>query len=795
MGSNTLIIMFMMAFALLRNLIFARDSFELDTLTCTSHDFCHCIRNVLLCNITNDNFILPENIALREEIVSISLQGEKFSVEIPDTYYNNSWSAIKHFEVIGSRGILSLPLSFTQSLKNLTILRVRNSNLSFIESYAFSFLRNILELDLSNNGFLHIREVEKGLQNFSSETIKVFNISGIHNAENMQAFIVTGDLLSPLTSVKVFDMSWTRASKFHASFELMPSLVSINMSGTILLGPAVCFSSLANLQNLEIFTMDHWPKLARDDGLRDHQTNSSLEVFEEIKCKLIPFFDNRTGCIVMPPKLKQIYSRFVDSESMFVSLEKGVCVLNNNVELLSFSHMKVFDPISALYGFHKLKVLDISMLGVFFKINLLVDMPDLETFLSSGNILNNIETDPKFRTVFFKNRELKHVDLSNNNLRIIPDDVFSNNPLLEIIDLSMNTLVSINLNLSANVYLRKLNLKQNRIKTISPALMIVLENMFNSVNSTVQLNIGENDLICECEHIEFVTWMLTTTIELVNGTDLVCRDMDSNIRNISEIDILYLEESCSAEAELAVYVIIILCLIPVGFVFTVIVILCLRYHSVFCFRTRIKTLKSSITGHHLNQTSCSVIELEEIKFSEPKDAFILVPKGATPAYKRSPKYAVFLAYCHEDSDFVVKKIHQNLEVNLRKYLPDKNEDTLTLLYDKNFLPGVDLYDICKAAVINSYVTIAIISENFIGSNWCSYEMQTAIEAGVPIIPLYLKKCDGNNLSGIIKLIYDKKVRLLWPQATINNELISSEEHSLILILAKTVAAYVRKYDT
>ena len=397
------------------------------------------------------------------------------------------------------------------------------------------------------------------------------------------------------------------------------------------------------------------------------------------------------------------------------------------------------------------RFLDISMLGMFFKINLLVDMPDLETFLSPGNILNNIETDRKFRTVFFKNRELKHVDLSNNNLRIIPDDVFSNNPLLEIIDLSMNTLVFINLNLSANVYLRKLDLKQNRIKTISPALMIISDNMFTSVNATVQLNIGENDLICDCEHIEFVTWMLTTTIELVNGTDLVCRDMDSYIGNISEIDILYLEESCSAEPELAVYVIIILCLIPVGFVFIVIVILCLRQHRVFCFRTRIEILKSSISGHH----PCSVIELEEIKFSEPKDAFILVPKGATPAYKRSPKYAVFLAYCHEDSDFVVKKIHQNLEVNLRKYLPDKNEDTLTLLYDKNFLPGVDLYDICKAAVINSYVTIAIISENFIGSNWCSYEMQTAIEAGVPIIPLYLNKCDSNNLSGIIKLIYNK----------------------------------------
>ena len=204
-------------------------------------------------------------------------------------------------------------------------------------------------------------------------------------------------------------------------------------------------------------------------------------------------------------------------------------------------------------------------------------------------------------------------------------------------------------------------------------------------------------------------------------------------------------------------------------------------------------MNSPISGTNIHSTSNTIIELEEISFSEPKDSFILVPKGRSIVQKRSPKYAVFLAYCHEDSDFVVQKIHRCLEEKLRKYLPD--EDSLTLLYDKNCLPGEDLYDICKAAVINSYVTIAIISESFIRSNWCSYEMHTAIEASVPIIPLYLSKCDGNSLKGILKLIYDKKVRLLWPQADQDSGAISSDEEALIQYLAKTVAAYVRKYET
>ena len=174
----------------------------------------------------------------------------------------------------------------------------------------------------------------------------------------MEEFAVSGNLLSPLGSVRVFDISWTRASKLLSSFNLMPNLVSINMSGTILLGPALCFSSLVSLQNLEFFTMDHWPKLARDDGLSDHKTLhfNSVDLNDKTDCEMTPFFDNITWCILVPPKLKEVNSRYVDSQSMFVSVEKGFCTLNNNVESLSFSHMKIFEPMRALYGLHKLKV-------------------------------------------------------------------------------------------------------------------------------------------------------------------------------------------------------------------------------------------------------------------------------------------------------------------------------------------------------------------------------------------------------------------------------------------------------
>ena len=141
---------------------------------------------------------------------------------------------------------------------------------------------------------------------------------------------------------------------------------------------------------------------------------------------------------------------------------------------------------------------------MFFKTNLLTDMPELENCLSRGNRLYNIETDPGFRTLFFRNEKLKYVDTSNNNLRTIPEDTLSMNLLLEIIDLSVNTLSYIKINLSANEGLRELNLRHNRIKTLAPELMNSMENMFESKDTIFKLNLEENDLVCECDNIEFV---------------------------------------------------------------------------------------------------------------------------------------------------------------------------------------------------------------------------------------------------------------------------------------------------
>lgn len=120
---------------------------------------------------------------------------------------------------------------------------------------------------------------------------------------------------------------------------------------------------------------------------------------------------------------------------------------------------------------------------------------------------------------------------------------------------------------------------------------------------------------------------------------------------------------------------------------------------------------------------------------------------------------------------------------------------MTLLYDKNFLRGEAIFGICQAAVFESFVTVVVVSNTFLQSRWCNYEMLTAVEAGFSIIPPYLNKCQEEQLCDILKFIYDSKVRLLWPQTNSDNKGLSAEELELICNLATSVTACVRKFDS
>ena len=103
-------------------------------------------------------------------------------------------------------------------------------------------------------------------------------------------------------------------------------------------------------------------------------------------------------------------------------------------------------------------------------------------------------------------------------------------------------------------------------------------------------------------------------------------------------------------------------------------------------------------------------------------------------------------------------------------------------------------DVCRAAVSSRYVTVAIISDAFSCSTRCHYEMETAIEAKVPIIPVYLPGVDVSCFPAIMKYIYENNVRIYWPE-TNEDENISKEELSAIKDLAFSISTNVKHQTT
>jgi len=159
--------------------------------------------------------------------------------------------------------------------------------------------------------------------------------------------------------------------------------------------------------------------------------------------------------------------------------------------------------------------------------------------------------------------------------------------------------------------------------------------------------------------------------------------------------------------------------------------------------------------------------------------------------KREPVFIVFLAYCSNDSEFVLQSLYPKLEEKLRALLKKHDANKLVIINDKHFLPGMPISDIICKAIEQSYVTVAVISDQFVDSVWCDFEVKTAYTTKVPIIPLYISKVDRTKLGGIFKLLYDTQVRLIWPnELPLSKKEQSIAENKVLDTLCANIQVYV-----
>ncbi|XP_052791053.1 toll-like receptor 6 [Mya arenaria] len=380
-------------------------------------------------------------------------------------------------------------------------------------------------------------------------------------------------------------------------------------------------------------------------------------------------------------------------------------------------------------------------------------MPSLEILIIPGAKLH-LMSNEELKKLVLNNPRLRILDIADNGFINLPGEMFKMNANLEILNISSNKIHEIDLDLSYSTELRVIDLRNNLVmETISDAFLKSVAKITEMTHLDIILS--GNNLKCDCNLLQLVSiFNVSTSAECNLNSENHLIDTNKN-DSLSSL----LKEACKSEQKLDLLIII-------------------GGSSLFVL----------ISG--LIAVCCFIQFCRRRKLQNPGDWIITLAEN-TPKRDHVPTFIVFLAYCSHNSSFVMNTLYPRLNKKLMTLLNQHDKEKLIIAYDKKFLAGEAIDVLIHQAIENSYVTVAVISDEFLKSSWCSFEVKMAYTSNVPLIPLYLNKCNPDNLSGIFKLLYNTRVRLLWPDSKdLGRHDLTKQEEKVIDVLCNNVIAYV-----
>ncbi|XP_052270727.1 toll-like receptor 4 [Dreissena polymorpha] len=306
------------------------------------------------------------------------------------------------------------------------------------------------------------------------------------------------------------------------------------------------------------------------------------------------------------------------------------------------------------------------------------ETPSLKYLEIQDNILGFELGSDKAVNMFVPLKHLKTINMSKNRIYSLTSLLFSQCVSLQKIDLSENYLDIFDLNLHNLRNLSVLNLRNNRLQTLSEPVRVYLSDMTSA--HAVIVNLQDNKLACNCDNIEFLRWLLTTNVSVTEKNFYNCYYNNASRSRIESSTTDALVTQCYT------YLSLITSLTAIISVFVVINI------SAIIFRYR----------WHIVYWYYNVVKRRDITMNARQDMF---------------QYDAYLSYDDHETSLVVRTIHTKLEVdsNLRLNIRDRDFP----LGDINALNIVE-------AISSSRKTILLLSRHSLKNKWCRFEINIAI---------------------------------------------------------------------
>uniref|UniRef100_A0A8C8ALJ2 Toll-like receptor 2 n=1 Tax=Otus sunia TaxID=257818 RepID=A0A8C8ALJ2_9STRI len=351
--------------------------------------------------------------------------------------------------------------------------------------------------------------------------------------------------------------------------------------------------------------------------------------------------------------------------------------------------------------------------------------PSLQTLNLSQNSLKSLKKTAYFVTRLHK---LINLDISQNNFGEIPDvcewpktlkylNLSSTQipklttcipPTLEVLDVSANNLKEFGLQLP---FLKELHLAKNHLKTLPGAAPIpnlvalsVRRNKLNgfsreefeSFRKMELLDASDNNFICSCEFLSFIHHQAGIAQVLVGWPDKYICDSPLAVRGVQvgavHLSLMECHRSLMVSLLCALVVLVMLVLVAIGY----------KYHAVWYLRMTWAWLQAK---------------------RKPKRAPL-----------KDICYDAFVSYSEHDSDWVENIMVRELEQACPPFR--------LCLHKRDFVPGKWIVDNIIDSIEKSHKTLFVLSEHFVQSEWCKYELDFS----------HFRLFDENNDAAILVLL-------------------------------------------
>lgn len=163
--------------------------------------------------------------------------------------------------------------------------------------------------------------------------------------------------------------------------------------------------------------------------------------------------------------------------------------------------------------------------------------------LNLSNSLFNYTYGGEISRIINSTTKLKSLNLSNNDLVVLPEDMFSN--LLDItsLDLRNNSIAFVSNGTLRNPSLEQLDLRDNALKELSNATIADL-----SGNLGLQIRLFGNAWLCDCNIVDTQEW-LKKTVQVLDKENLTCNG-PKNLRGDSLLQVESTQLHCNYNGDL-----------------------------------------------------------------------------------------------------------------------------------------------------------------------------------------------------------------------------------------------------